>query len=322
MGMRNKYAIRVSLDESRLSTKIDLFDADSVFQIKREITARTFLLASVGAIIYIWIMTHSFIQTGGLLGVLIFTIGYVWITVLTSGVTKDNRDGYEMYKPMYRYLSKQNRNVSTRPLSLDVVASTYVSDIADYDKRHDYILFKNGDVGRVYELSGNASMLAFDSDLSNTIEATQRFYSSVSNHAIFIYDTVTGPQRVVEQINGKSEQIDNLSDVYDYDVHDGGKMTKKSIAGNNIRNLLYAQREVLQEYIGEEFQSVRQYVMIRAINYDTLRSMEGWLYNQQSESGDTYIKSARMLDYNELVDYLKSIFTDYDLVNSDKRNEG
>lgn len=321
MTMRNKYAIRVSLDESRLSTKIDLFDADSIFQIKREITARTFLLASVAAIIYIWLITHTFIQTGGFFGIVIFTGGYVWISALTSGVTKDDRDGYELYKPMYRYLSRDNREISTRPLSSDEVASRYVSDLVGYDEKHDYLLFKNGDVGRVFELSGNASMLAFDTELSNTLDAAQRFYSSVSPHATYIYDTVTGPQRVVEQIDGKNEQIDYLDDIFDVDIHKGDRITKESTVKNNVRNLLYAQREILENYIGKEFQSVRQYVLVRAVNYDTLRSSQEWLQMQQSETGDTYIKGARMLDYNELIDYLKAIFTDYDLAKNKNKHD-
>ena len=42
---------------------------------------------------------------------------------------------------------------------------------------------------------------------------------------------------------------------------------------------------------------------------------------QQSETGDTYIKGARMLDYNELIDYLKAIFTDYDLAKNKNKHD-
>lgn len=332
MAMRNRYAVRVSLDESRLNTPVDLFSADSAIQIKREVTARTFLLVAVAIVGLIWIFTHTFVEFGGFLGIVVFLIGYIWMTSLIAGVTPDNREGYQLMPSMYEYLFKENRDISTRPLSKDIPAIKHVSNIAGYDKNHDYILFNNGDIGQIFELSGNASLLSFDSDLSNTIDSAERFFNSIGNHVSLIYDTVTGPQRVVDQVDGKSLQIDELSDIFDYDIHhredNGGyRGNAYTAANNNIRNLMYAQRDVLENYIGKEFQSLRQYVMIRAINVDSLYHARDWLMTQQSDSGDTYIKSARMLSYDETVDYLKNIFSSADMErdtnsHSSKGNEG
>lgn len=334
MTMRNRYAVRVSLDESRLNTPVDLFSADSAIQIKREVTARTFLLVALSIVGIIWIFTHTFMQHGGLLGILVFVIGYAWMTSLIAGVTPDNREGYQLMPSMYEYLFKENRDISSRPLSKDLPVIRHVSNIAGYDKDHDYILFNNGDIGQIFELSGNASMLSFDSDLSSTIDSAQRFFSSLGNNVTLIYDTVTGPQRVVDQVDGKSEQIDNLSPIFDYDIHHRGENGEYrgnayTAANNNIRNLMYTQRTILEDYIGKEFQSLRQYVMIRAINVDSLYHARDWLFTQQSNAGDTYIKSARMLSYDETVDYLKGIFSAADMEReikphekSSKRNEG
>lgn len=316
MPMRKQYAIRVSLDESRLNTPVDLFDADSIFQIKREITARTFLLCSLAAVSLIWIFTHSFMSQGGILGILLFLIGYIWTVALTVGVTRDNRDGYQLYSPMYNYLFKDNRQVYSLPLSDEHRILPYLSDIKSFDKQRNYIRYDNGDYGQIFELSGNASMLSFDKDLSNTIDSAERFYNSIGNHVTLIYDTVSGPQRVVDQVYGKMDQIENLSPIFDEDIHQvdqNKRLNAVTVANNNIRNLLYAQREELENYIGRDFQSLRQYVTVRAINRDSLKHAVDWLGMQQSEAGDTYVKSVRMLDYDEIVAYLKSIYTTVDV---------
>lgn len=252
MAMRNRYAVRVSLDESRLNTPVDLFSADSAIQIKREVTARTFLLVAVAIVGLIWIFTHTFVEFGGFVGIVVFLIGYIWMTSLIAGVTPDNREGYQLMPSMYEYLFKENRDISTRPLSKDIPAIKHVSNIAGYDKNHDYILFNNGDIGQIFELSGNASLLSFDSDLSRTIDSAQRFFSSVNHPVTLVYDNNIGPQRVVEQVAGKNRQIDNLSPIFDTDIHQPvnseGNVNEYTVANNNIRNLMYAQREVLEDY--------------------------------------------------------------------------
>lgn len=327
MTMRNQYAVRVSLDESRLSTPVDLFSADSVFQIKREVTARTFLMLAVACIGLVWIFTHSYIQQGGFFGIGFFLLGYCWSVALLAGVTPDNRDGYQLLKPMYEYLFSANRDVSTQPLSDSYPASTVMSDITGFNKKRNLIEFGNGDIGQIFELSGNASLLSFDSDLSRTIDSAQRFFSSVNHPVTLVYDNNIGPQRVVEQVAGKNRQIDNLSPIFDTDIHQPADSDKNvneyTVANNNIRNLMYAQREVLEDYIGKEFQSLRQYVLVRSINRDNLHQAVDWLATQQSDSGDTYIKSARMLNYDETVEYLRQLFTDADVtIDADNRNEG
>lgn len=327
MTMRNQYAVRVSLDESRLSTPVDLFSADSIFQIKREVTARTFLLLAIAIVGLVWIFTHSYIQQGGVWGIFLFLVGYCWSIALLAGVTPDNRDGYQLLKPMYEYLFKANREVSTQPLSDSFPAGRVMSDITGFNKKRNVIEFGNGDIGQIFELSGNASLLSFDSDLSRTIDSAQRFFSAMGNHVTLIYDNNIGPQRVVDQVAGKEQQIENLSDIFDVNIHESpdseGYANAYTVANNNIRNLMYAQRDLLEDYIGKEFQSLRQYVLVRAINRDSLRQAVDWLVTQQSDSGDTYIKLARMLNYDETVEYLRQLFTDVDVtIHEDERNEG
>lgn len=291
--MRHIFAIRSGLGDSALDT-VMVIGRDDSFMLNREFTVRT-LLVWLGALLGLMtILFGSPLGKGGVLGVTLIVIGYVWIGIQLGIPTPSKELGYAYVMNFGKYFNKYLQNVSTRNFASVVPVESLLDIQDDGIDPNGEITFANGDVGEIFELVGNASEMIFLSDLDQVLSDTRVFYRNIRPLTSITIDTVSRPQRVLPQLLAKKHQIEHLNPIL-----------KKS----GLNQLLEYEGEVLQNYVGTTFTTWRQFMIVRSVNEDELRSFDEWLASRLN-SNSSFLKSARLLDSDEEVfEYFRDIFT-------------
>lgn len=287
--MRTKFSLPHSLDTSFLDVAIMLASANNGIQLKRQITVRVLLMFVAGIFLYMFLIFETPLGKGGILGVIWWTLGYFWILVLLSLPTETKQVGTSLLKPMYKYLQPESRNVATRSISpADKVRS--LVGIEGVAKATGKVVYTTGEVGFIAEVVGNASILMFEEDQNTVLTDTRNFYRKLTPNVSVIIDSVTEPQRVQNQVAVAMQRQDDM---------------KWNSPG--LQSLMNSQISVLSDYVGEEFKSLHQYMVVRAKNDDALREFSQWL-DLQVEKGSGFLTDYNVLDYDEALEYFQSVY--------------
>lgn len=289
--MRESFSFRIGLNDSIMDMVINPTSDKSVIQIKREITVKSMLFMVLAVVLAFFLYSQTFLYSGGILGDLVFLAGYGWFTYLLVSPTDTRLMGYNLLRPITRWFNKAYRIISTRAVA---PAAPFSALLGVKGVTEDgMIVFNNDDVGEVFELVGNASILTFKQDRETILDGVRTYYKNISPNVNLIYDSATAPQRVKVQLASKDYQLEHLG-----------------IPSKSLRRLILYQRAYLKEVIGQQFKSLHQYVVVRGRAKDDLEIYNEWLNAQVNGSGNTgvYVKSYRRLGYAETMGYLKNIF--------------
>lgn len=287
--MRTRFSFPTSLNTSFLDVAVMLTSEKNAIQVKKQITVRVLLILIVGIFIYLFLAIQSPLGKGGVLGIIWWTIGYFWILILLALPTDSKLVGLNLIIPTIKYSQKENRKVDSRSISpSDKIGS--VVGIESILKSNGKVIYSNGEVGFVAEVIGNASVLMFEEDQQVVLTDTRNFYRKLTPNISLIIDSVTESQRVHNQIETLLERKE--------------KMKFNSPA---LNELIDSQISVLASYVGEEFKSLHQYMVVRAKNDDALYEFSQWL-NLQVEKGSGFLTDYRVLDYDDAKDYFKSVY--------------
>lgn len=287
--MRTKFSLPHSLDTSFLDVGVMLASANNGIQLKRQITVRVLLIFVAGIFLYMFLIFQTGLGKGGFLGVIWWTLGYFWILVLLALPTETKQVGLALLMPMYRYIQSDTRKIETRSISPAEKVRSLVG-IEGIVKSSGKVVFTTGEVGFVAEVVGNASILMFDDDQNTVLTDTRNFYRKLTPNVSIIIDSVTEPQRVQNQVAIAMQRQDNMQ-----------------LKSPSLQALMNAQVSVLSEYVGAEFKSLHQYMVVRATNNDALREFSQWL-DLQIEKGTGFLTDYNVLDYDEALEYFKSVY--------------
>ena len=75
----------------------------------------------------------------------------------------------------------------------------------------------------------------------------------------------------------------------------------------DLRKLAEEQFRILKEYVGHEFKSIHQYMLIKSANKEVLRRSENVL-RSEVENSNLMIKQCVPLDKDEIIPLLASIY--------------
>ena len=208
---------------------------------------------------------------------------------LLSHQDKAKQQGFMTFMALFNYYPKQIRQVSTGPLDkVDKVQNLY--GIKSIDEDTAVIYFKDGMIGRVYEIVGTASQLMFEMDRAAVVGEVDRFYRKKPVGCEIIYDTLKEPQRVDKQLAACEERHARL---------------RSSSPG--LQKLYDERHEILEYGVGNQFKSIHQYAVVRASNDETLNQVEN-LIRADAEGKAMIFKRVTVLNYDRLKKYFKGIF--------------
>ena len=294
-----QFAIRTSMDSSALDMVMNP-SANSLFATKYEFTVKSFFGLAIAFFLLVWLVMQTPLQDSGVLGFVLWLPAYVILTWMLVGPTDTQELGLSYIPTFFTYFNKDRRIVSTRKIAPEANFAD-IAPIKEVRESDGLILMRDGTCMRTYEVVGNASILMFSQDRELVLRDVTHFYNNVRPQVNLMIDSESSPQRVVDQLNAKDYQILNLQNhSTDYSNIDP-RLVK-------LRELLQGEQIILRDVVGRNFKALHQYLTVRALSEDDLYTFESWLM-QVASGSNLYIKTARALEYDETVAYLKSLYS-------------
>lgn len=288
--MKQSYKIPTSLDKSYLDTEVAL-------QAKSGVGLRPLPLRVIG----IWIATVAFvflsIVTDKLpIHYLPTSLKFVYgsaIVALVFFSTMSDMGGQVRFlalRCMWTYMfNKKSRIMKTRSTD-NPTAFYHLIGIKDIDEKTGMITFSDNSVCFMYRVVGNASSLLFDADKERIIDRVDNFYRKLPDYMRVSYITIKEPQKVVSQKYAIKKLYDNL-DNNDKDIH----------------AILQDSYKTLDTFVGKEFKSLHQYMLLYANSKEYLQKAHTIVENE-CNSSSLMFSAIEPLYYNDVVRCLHTIY--------------
>lgn len=285
-----QFKIPMLLDQSYLDLEFTFRTKDGLSL--RPLSAKTVLIILSSVMLWFFLMFKSFIPSGGIIAIIIFTLAWIFITVMMAKTDKTKRSGLELIIPLINYVPNQNRNVSLRLVD-DVTRLQNLTKVKDVSEEDAMIYFTDGTIGFAYRIVGSASILMFDQDKLMILNKVDAFYRKLDSNIELIFDTVKESQRTDVQLKSLKQ-----------------KYARYKQSGTNspgLTQLFHEQHDVLKIGVGDRFKSLHQYLIVKANNPDALMGFEQLLRSDVENEGIMF-KRAEALSYADTCAYFKSIY--------------
>ena len=250
MAAKQVYKIQYGLNESYLDMNISLNTKDGsigrVFPLK-------VLIIYVGSLMSIfYLMMNTFIGTmSSIPQKILFVLLWFGLTILLAGADTTQRMNVELVPVLFNYLPKQARYIYTRTGRNITPFFNLVGIEAIYDDG--LVEFFDGTVGYWYRVVGSASILLFDADRDAIIERVDNFFMKWHADSEIMFLTNKESQKVYNQVANLQKRYDNLKS-----------------SDKDLRNIAEEQFRILRDYVGKEFKSIHQYMLIKSANKEAL----------------------------------------------------
>lgn len=238
-------------------------------------------------------MTDSPIWLRVVFGIWLLAAGAYFGSLMKTGEFR-----FGMLLPLFDYLPKANRRMSTRSDDSPYKFMNLVG-IKDIEEGNGLIHFMDGTYGQAYNVVGWASRLLFEGDRRAIINRVDNFYKKVEPNVEWIYVTTKEPQRVYNQIANLERQNQRL---------------KYRDANGQLQNMLEEKYDILDVVVGgreSQYNSIHQYLIIKAKSLEALRTAHSVLA-AETESARSMLKSCIMLDDEATLRMLQVLYKNDD----------
>jgi len=236
-----------------------------------------------------WVLSSTFLKHADFWLLALIAIWWLLATAFLGRYSAAKEMNFKSIGPLMNYLPKSSRHVVTRTSS-DPVPFYSIASIDDVDE-DGYISFGDGTVGQAYLVVGSASILVFAEDKIAILDRVDAFYRKIDSTVELIWLTTKEPQRVYRQL-AHLELRNRALEVQDPELHE----------------LLEEQHAILTDYVGRSFNSIHQYLVVKADNLEALRKAHTVLAAEAEESA-LMIKQLQRLDGADSLDVLKNVYT-------------
>ena len=280
------YGIPKSLDSSFLDIEVAVQNKDGLGM--RSVPLKVIMIGIISIILIMFILFRTFIGQAGLLVIVLF--GGVWalLTAMLVKFDKTRRMGVELVPVMLNYVSKPSRIVNTMKKS-DSYAFMSILGIEEVEN-DGRLLFADGSLGYVYSIVGSASTMLFAEDRDAIIDRFDTYFRKVDVDVEHILITTKESQRIHNQLAA----LEN-------------KFNKLEKPCRDLVNLVNQQRKTLKEYVGGRFQSIHQYLVLRAKNQEALQISVAALVTETSNSSMVF-RHCASLSKRQVIEFLHGIF--------------
>ncbi len=287
MAVKPSYRVPYSLNQSYTDMTIALQSKDG--SVGRVIPMMAMLAYVVSFVACLMLVTKSFIGTMGSTGqIIIFIILWIAITVVLCKYDGTRRMNMQRITTLFNYLPKSARYVYTRNTRSAVpfwkivgIESVAPDGLVTYaDKTYGYF----------YRVVGSASILLFESDQDAIITRVDNFFKKWQTDSEVIFITAKEGQKVYRQLAALQRRYENLQN-----------------DDQDLRDLAEEQFRILRDYVGKEFKSIHQYMVIKSDNKEALRVANGILQNEVENSA-LFIKQCVPLEKEDTLEFLRSIY--------------
>lgn len=287
MAVKQSYGIKTPMLSTAMDTEITL-QKDGVGL--RPLPIKFVIITIISGCLCLAAVQTDLVSVGNILQKTVFVCMWIMMTILLFLSDKTKRMNVHNILSLLEYFAiKSNRKIITRSTA-PATSMLEISNIESIDKTGT-IAFTDKHYGYMYRVTGTASVLLFDEDKNNIINAVDNFYRKVDSNTEFIFITLKEPQKVYNQAAAIKYRYDNLK-IYDKDLND----------------LCQNQLNMLRDVVGKKYRSIHQYMIIKADSMETLTAAKITLQSELDTSG-LYIKRCIPLYADEILDVLASSFT-------------
>lgn len=284
---KDSYHIPYGLDQSYLDMTISLNSSDgSVGKVLPAMVVVSYILSFLMCLACI---TKTFIGTmsSGPQKVL-FVLLWVALTIVLTSFDGTRRMNIQRIMSLLNYLPRTARYVYTRT-NRDATPFYNIAGIKEIED-DGLILYEDGTYGYWYRVVGSASILLFDADRDMIITRVDNFYRKWECDSEITFVTSKEAQKVYRQVANLSRRYENLKN-----------------DDPDLRNLAEEQFHILRNYVGKEFKSIHQYMLVKSKNKEALRVATS-IVQTEVENSALMIKQCVPLEKVDVDPLLASIY--------------
>lgn len=279
------YKIPSSLDRSFLDHEIAL--SGGGFQAKPlPVKVILFWVASILALF--WMTTSTFVSDADWWLIALVVLWWLVTTGVMGQYSKTKELKYMSVPALVAYLPSAARNVLTRRSNNP---SQFYSIVGiDGIEDDGLIRYADGTYGQAYLVVGSASVLLFDEDRKRILDSVDAFWRKVETNCEYIIMTTKEPQRVFRPIANLERR--NLA---------------LNVRHEDFKELMDEQYDILAGYVGSQFKSIHQYLLLKADSPEGLRRAHT-LLQAEVETSSLVIKGCSMLNGREATEMLSVVY--------------
>lgn len=283
---KNVYKIPTSLGRSILDHEINLGEGGGLQLPPLPVKVIVFWVGSVFGLF--WLLMNTGLKHSEWYLNLFIIIWWLVATAFLGAYGKTKELNVFKVPALFGYMPKVSRLVGTR--TTDSPSGFY--SIAGVDSIDDngFITWGDGTVGQAYLVVGSASVLVFESDRREILDRVEAFYRKIDTTVELIWLTTKEPQRVWRQLAHL-------------------ELTNRELVHRDpeLQELMEERHSVLTEFVGGSFNSIHQYVVLKADNLEALRRAHTVLRSEAEESS-LMIKQLSQMDAKDTVEMFRTTF--------------
>lgn len=287
---KRSYKIPATLADNYLNMEIALQAKDGVGL--KPLPIRVILIWLVGlmALFIFQVNEASMITQCGMFVRIIFSAAWIGLIYTLAKIDKSHRMQIEILPATLRYFQKSSRYVLTRR-TMNAGPFRGVVGIQDIDEKTGLVTYADGTYGYWYSVVGTASVLLFPEDRDAILDHVDDFYKKLQCDCEVVFMTTKEPQRVVRQTAHLMQQYKNLT-----------------VKDPDLDKLVREQYNTLTEYVGKEFKSLHQYMVIKGDNKEALSAINN-IVAAECRGSSLMFKQCTALYREEIEQALATIYS-------------
>lgn len=285
---KSAYKIPYGLDTSYGDMEISIKSGDAAMSSK-PLPIKILLAYLMSLVCCVWVMTQTIISSGSLPQLICFVICWVLLTLVLFKQDATGRMQAELILTLLNYIPKKARQVITRN-SANALPFYQIAGIDRIDKKSGLVVYTDGTYGYWYRVVGSASVLLFDADKRAILDRVDGFYQKMNTECEVIFITTKAAQQVYKQVANLKRRYDRLE-----------------VRDPELLELADEQFRCLKNYVGKEFKSVHQYLVLKADNKEVLLQSKNILQSEV-ENSTRMIKRCIPMFYDDIVAVLEQIY--------------
>lgn len=279
------YRIPASLSRSFLDHEIAL--AGGGWQLK-PLPMKVILFWVLSIFAMFWVLTSTFLKSADWWLLALIVIWWLTVTAFFGSYSKTKELKISSVPALMNYVPPAARRVVTRK-SADPSPFYSIVGVDTVDESG-FITWGDGSVGQAYLVVGSASVLVFAQDKISILDRVDAFYRKVDTTAEFIWLTTKEPQRVYRQLANLEKRNRRLE-----------------VRDPELFELMEEQHAILKDYVGGSFNSIHQYLVIKADNLEALRRAHN-VVRAEAEESSLMIKQLTMMDQADSLEMLSIVY--------------
>lgn len=246
---KGAYKIPSPLDTTYLDMEIAIQSEDGVGL--KPLPIKIILSWICSIMLCFFVCTKTFISEGGIL-LIPFVLLWISMTIVLCSFDGSKRMQLELIPVLLEYLPKANRLIGTRK-SQSAGPFYRIAGIESIDEKTGMVHYIDDTYGYWFRVVGSASVLLFDSDKEAIINRVDSFYRKMGMDCEVMFMTSKEAQKIHRQM----QHLEYLEQNLDVDDED-------------LKNCLAEQKDIMQNFVGHQFKSIHQYMLIKGDNREAL----------------------------------------------------